>query len=96
MGKNIFREFLGNPTLEENLPDRSSILERLFLKIVMKHYIEHVPSFGSYIDLGCGSQPQNAVLFSKHFSEVFCLDISPRNIKIAKERARKEGHHFVF
>jgi ubiquinone/menaquinone biosynthesis C-methylase UbiE len=62
----------------------------------MKHCKERLPAFRSYVDLGCGSQPENAILFSKHFSDVFCLDIFRPNIECARARMRRDRHHFAF
>jgi len=48
----------------------------MFLRIVREN---NVVAKGTYIDLGCGSG-YNACIFSKYFSEIFCLDILRQNL----------------
>lgn len=90
----FLKEIIGKPELEDISIDRSSFLQKSFLKIAVKYKIL-IPHGGSYIDLGCGNQPQNAIRFSKYFSEIFCLDISIENIKMMKD-ASKEIHNLFF
>jgi len=61
---------------------RATYLDILFIKIIKENDI-HITK-GTYIDLGCGTGI-NSISFSKNFSQIFLLDISPRNIMYAKQ-----------
>ncbi|MCJ7634629.1 class I SAM-dependent methyltransferase [Candidatus Bathyarchaeota archaeon] len=85
--KRNFQEMLAVqvPWSEISWMQRSTYLEKLFVKIVKEERIV-LESDGQYVDLGCGDERSidNIALFSRHFSKTFYLDVN--FVKVIRKR----------